>query len=880
MSGGGTPSKTTQTQELPAWAIPYAKDVLSKGSALTDINKNPYVQYGGQRVADFSPLQQQSFDTAANLGYNPVGQQYTGENVGQYMNPYLQNALAPQLREAASAGMMAQNMDAAKAVGQGAFGGTRGALQQSLTQKNVLQNMADINAKGYSDAFNQAAGMFNADQARRIQEAQFGSQYGMDVNKLQNTYGQQQQAQQQRAQDIAYQNFLDQQNYPYKQLSYMSDLIKNPAIGSTSQRQMYEGSPNMLNTVAGLGLGAASLMKAGGGVVGYADGGDVTSPENINAILEKLSDQELAQVPRMHPELADEVQQIQAQRAQVRLGATSQDQGIAAAPAPNLQGLSMAQGGIVAFSEGGTKGTPARPDSEILTDLAQQNAGAMDALQQQYAQAQQMLIGANNSGDQNAIAQASNLVANLQSKIAEASQNIQPEPNSPWQATPRRSEGINYRTRASAKEEPVAEDSRALPPPPTEKSEGIAYGSGRILPALAGFGDNAKRLRDKYLEQTDKFYTPVSDTALGRVGAALRKALDPTQNPRQVTRVVDPAAPTAAEATPKGIAAAAAAIDQSNLKGVPKAAPEGKAKAKEEKAAAPTGLGLGLGAKASSSISTKTSGGLGDTDLAYKPMSLEELSAQQEKAMGPERKANAEILKPEDAAIKRLSDSLENNKSKQPSELLLHAALGFLGSKSTRFDPAAGLGPYLMQTKEQQKLNQAAEEHLAEAQRQRARYAVALEKGSKTEVLGLQNIVREEQKAALDAKLKQLQLAAQIQHTNVMAAGQNRNQNIEFYTALGGGDLQKGYALANANKTAAMSQREKQLAESALKDVATEYRKNNPLLLSKPTEFNRGLVNAQIQKMRELGYDEIADRLGFAGGAGAGSLGPLISPEK
>ena len=32
--GGGQPSSTTQTAELPEWARPYAKDVLSKGAAL------------------------------------------------------------------------------------------------------------------------------------------------------------------------------------------------------------------------------------------------------------------------------------------------------------------------------------------------------------------------------------------------------------------------------------------------------------------------------------------------------------------------------------------------------------------------------------------------------------------------------------------------------------------------------------------------------------------------------------------------------------------------------------------------------------------------------------------------------------------------------
>ena len=59
--GGSAPANTTSaqttTQDLPEWAKPYAQDVLSKGKALTDISQNPYQPYGGQRIAEFSPLQ-------------------------------------------------------------------------------------------------------------------------------------------------------------------------------------------------------------------------------------------------------------------------------------------------------------------------------------------------------------------------------------------------------------------------------------------------------------------------------------------------------------------------------------------------------------------------------------------------------------------------------------------------------------------------------------------------------------------------------------------------------------------------------------------------------------------------------------------------------
>ena len=65
--GGGQPDKTTQVSELPEWARPYAKDTLAKGAALTDINQNPYQTYGANRIAGFSPLQQMSFQGAANM---------------------------------------------------------------------------------------------------------------------------------------------------------------------------------------------------------------------------------------------------------------------------------------------------------------------------------------------------------------------------------------------------------------------------------------------------------------------------------------------------------------------------------------------------------------------------------------------------------------------------------------------------------------------------------------------------------------------------------------------------------------------------------------------------------------------------------------------
>ena len=687
--GGGQPKSTTQITELPAWARGYAKDILAKGAALTNINTNPYVQYGGQRVSDFSPLQQQSFEGAANLQYNPVGQQYTGENVGQYMNPYLQNALAPQLREAASAGMMAQNMDAAKAVGQGAFGGTRGALQQSLTQKNVLQNMSDINARGYSDAFNQAAGMFNTDQARRIQEAQFGAGYGMDVNKLQNTYGQQQQAQQQRGIDVAYQNFLDEKNYPYKQLGFMSDLIKNPAIGSRSQTQIYEPAPNMLSTVAGLGVGAAALAKAkggmvgyaGGGIAGYADGGmpgDVTSPENISEILSKLSDEQLQQVMQMRPELAQEIQMEMKRRADVR-GAQAtppMEQGLASLPTGPMP--QMAGGGIVAFAGGRLVEDE---DPLFLTELLK--TGRIPEKT------------------------AANLNKYLEKKKEEAAPRA-PEANTVGSLLGRGISNIGADISSAAE----------------TGAEAVKRGVSSILPSRQQYGAREAA----WLASQPQFSEE-----------ALRNYPIPKGGPRGSA-----GSPMADEATEAARAAQA----------------EQPAAAAERTAPAPRASGLAGAASAFK---------LPDFD---RPQSISDIENEMAPFMAKRRAENAELLKPEQAAVDALHASIAESKKGDVKQQLLGIAAGFLSSKSPYFAQGAGdaLTNYMNISKEQKKFNADAVKEATAAQTALARYKVALDKGDEATAAKFKEIADNKADKAIGYQLQGLQLAIAAKQADTQAA--------------------------------------------------------------------------------------------------------------
>jgi predicted HD phosphohydrolase len=424
--GSSTPEKTTQIAELPEWARGYAKDTLAKGAALTDLDKNPYQQYGGERIAGFQPMQQQSFQRAANMGTSSQldtasglaglagsramgtdyqggqfqGGQFGNQQAQQYMNPYMQNVVDVQQREAQRQADIAGTQRGAQAVQAGAFGGSRQAIMDAEAARNLAMQKGDIQAQGSNAAFTNAQQQFNQDMSRGLQAQQMGEQsrqygaglgmqglqtalqsagqlgvlggqqfqQGMDITKLQNQMGAQQQQQAQRPMDMAYQDFLNQQNYPYKQLGFMSDMIRGLPLGQQSTSSIYEQGPGMTQTLAGLGgaaygFGRSGLFgKEGGLMTSYAEGGDVeeyadggvTSDQNVESILGKLSDQQLAQAKEaaLNRQDAAQAQMIDAEmaeRASIRSGLGSAFDQIP----PEQQEEMMAGGGIVAFGNGG-----------------------------------------------------------------------------------------------------------------------------------------------------------------------------------------------------------------------------------------------------------------------------------------------------------------------------------------------------------------------------------------------------------------------------------------------------------------------------------------------------------------------------------------------
>ena len=115
---------------------------------------------------------------AQQFGTNNVGNRsFTDQGVaGQYMNPYLQQALDPQLREASKQAGMSRMADAARLSQAGAFGGSRQAIMESEGARNMLNNMADITGRGYSQAYQQASSLFGQEEGARREQANLNEQ--------------------------------------------------------------------------------------------------------------------------------------------------------------------------------------------------------------------------------------------------------------------------------------------------------------------------------------------------------------------------------------------------------------------------------------------------------------------------------------------------------------------------------------------------------------------------------------------------------------------------------------------------------------------------------------------------------------------------------
>jgi hypothetical protein len=129
---------------------------------------------------------------AAQTGYSPELQYFQmnmpgtfgQEQFQQYANPYMQNVVDIQQRQAIDAARKAQlgqNLGAAR---QGTYGGARQTILQGQRESGLRQQLGDIQATGLQNAFQQAQQQFERDRAAQMGAAGQNLQAALGVQQL------------------------------------------------------------------------------------------------------------------------------------------------------------------------------------------------------------------------------------------------------------------------------------------------------------------------------------------------------------------------------------------------------------------------------------------------------------------------------------------------------------------------------------------------------------------------------------------------------------------------------------------------------------------------------------------------------------------------
>jgi len=251
--------KQTGTESsLSSWAGPYVTNMLGQGQALAQM---PYQAYTGPLTAGASKLQDTAFSGLANLtlptstqtSYTP-GSFTTAGTAANYMSPYLQAALEPQLAEARRQAEISRVNNAGRMTRAGAYGGGRQAIMESELDRNLTRGLADITGRGYQDAFTAAQNQFNTEEARRMAATGQAQQYGLQALGAQQSAGAAQRGIESEGISADIKQFEEERDYPYKQVQYMQSLLQGLPLATQSYSyQEPSGLSSLLGGLGGIG---------------------------------------------------------------------------------------------------------------------------------------------------------------------------------------------------------------------------------------------------------------------------------------------------------------------------------------------------------------------------------------------------------------------------------------------------------------------------------------------------------------------------------------------------------------------------------------------------------------------------------------------------
>ena len=284
-----TESKVTQTA-LPEYAEPYVTRQFARGERESLM---PYMPYGGQRIAEFSPQeevglsavegqfaqgtpweQQMGAARTAGIAGTPTLPGFTQPGVmQQYMSPYMQNVVDVQQREARRQADISRKALEDQAAAAGAFGGYGYGTAVGEMERGLQEQLQGIQARGLQDAYTAGLGQLGAERAaqetamqRQLAASQQLGAFGearergqMGRTQALIDAGKQRRGLRQESLSMGYQDYLNQLAYPRQQLGFYGQLLRGLPTQPGTQVSSYQPQPSTMQQMLGLGLGGLGL---------------------------------------------------------------------------------------------------------------------------------------------------------------------------------------------------------------------------------------------------------------------------------------------------------------------------------------------------------------------------------------------------------------------------------------------------------------------------------------------------------------------------------------------------------------------------------------------------------------------------------------------
>lgn len=314
-SGGGSTNTVTNDQTL----LPFQQDFANQNQSIAaSIASQPFPTYQGQLVAGFDPMQTQALGAtpgaansyqpgltnATNLtnnaatSYQPMLNQagattngavrnWDAGTASQYMSPYIMQALAPQMQALQQNQQMQQHQIDAGATSAGAFGDARHGVAQATQNFNNNLALNDLVGQGMNTAYTTGLQAFQNQESQQLAQGQQQAalagmqqnlqlapaqqqaalaaqqqQLGLNATNAIFGAGTQNQELQQQQLNSAYQNYLNQVNWPIEMLNLRESTLTNQPYSTSRITSATPGNSTAQNVgaFAALSGGLGSLL--------------------------------------------------------------------------------------------------------------------------------------------------------------------------------------------------------------------------------------------------------------------------------------------------------------------------------------------------------------------------------------------------------------------------------------------------------------------------------------------------------------------------------------------------------------------------------------------------------------------------------------------